>query len=59
MKSKPAPALFVVWALTMPGPKWRQVCDPKSRSELTLVIRDQWKQRRLARIRPAKMAQAA
>ena len=59
MKPKPAPALYVVWALTMPGPKWRQVSEPKQRSELVLIVRDQWKQHRLARIRPAKVAQAA
>ncbi len=59
MKPKPMPALFVVWALCSPGPKWRQVSEPKPRSELVLIVRDQWKQKRLARIRPAPVAQAA
>lgn len=59
MKHKPMPALFVVWALCSPGPKWRPVSEPKPRSELILIVRDQWKQKRLARIRPAPVAQAA
>jgi hypothetical protein len=59
MKSKSVSALFVVWALTKPGPQWRQVSEPKPRAELVLIVRDQWKRRRLAQIRPAKVAQAA
>jgi hypothetical protein len=59
MKSKPVSAMFVVWALCKPGPEWRQVSEPKPRSELVLVIRDQWKRGRRAHMRPAKVAQAA
>jgi hypothetical protein len=59
MKSKPVPAMFVVWALSLPGPKWRQVSDPKPRTDLVLIIRDQWKKGRLARIRPVQVAEAA
>jgi len=55
-KPKPAPALFVVWAFTTPGPKWRPVSEARPRSELILVVRDQWKLKRLARIRPAPKA---
>jgi hypothetical protein len=58
MKSKPMPALFVVWAFTSPGPKWHRVSEPKPRSELVLVVRDQWKQKRMARIRPAPVRSA-
>jgi hypothetical protein len=58
MSSK-SPALCVVWALTKPGPKWRQVSEPKPRAELTLIIRDQWALGRLAVIKPAPAAQAA
>jgi hypothetical protein len=53
MKPKPMPALFVVWAFSAPGPKWHRVSEPKPRSELVLLVRDQWKQNRMARIRPA------
>jgi hypothetical protein len=59
MKSKPLPAMFVVWALTKPGPAWRQVSEAKPRAELVLVIRDQWKKGRLARLQPSRIAQAA
>ena len=59
MKSKSVSALFVVWALTKPGPQWRQVSEPKPRAELVLVIRDQWKRGRRAHLRPAKIAEAA
>jgi hypothetical protein len=59
MKPKPVPAMFVVCALTKPGPKWRQVSEPMARAELVLVIRDQWKLGRMARIRPAPIADAA
>lgn len=60
MKPKPMPALFVVWALCKPGPKWRQVStDPKPRSELVLEVRDQWARGRQAQLRPAPIAQAA
>jgi hypothetical protein len=59
MKPKPAPAMFVVWALCKPGPKWRQVCEPKPRAELALVIRDQWARGRMARIQPVQVAEAA
>jgi len=59
MKSKASPALFIVWALTKPGPKWRPVSEPKPRAELVLVIRDQWKEGRLAVMKTAPMAQAA
>jgi hypothetical protein len=59
MKPKPVPAMFVVWALTKPGPKWRQVSEPMARAELVLVIRDQWKLGRMARILPAQIADAA
>ena len=59
MKSKSVSALFVVWALTKPGPQWRQVSDPKPRAELVLVIRDQWKRGRSAQLRPENIAQAA
>jgi hypothetical protein len=52
-KSKPMPTLYIVWALCSPGPKWQMVSEPKPRSELVLIVRDQWKQKRLARIRPA------
>jgi hypothetical protein len=58
MKSK-SMALFVVWALTKPGPAWRQVSEAKPRSELVLIVRDQWARGRRAHLRPAKMAQAA
>jgi hypothetical protein len=53
MKPKRMPALFVAWAFSEPGPKWRKVSEPKPRSELITIIRDQWKQNRMARIRPA------
>jgi hypothetical protein len=59
MKSKSVSAMFVVWALTKPGPQWRQVSEPKTRTELVLIIRDQWKIGRLARIRPTTVADAA
>ena len=52
-----APALFVVWSFY--GSKWQQVSEAKPRSELVLIVRDQWKQRRLARIRAAPIAKAA
>lgn len=56
-KAAPMPALFVVWALV--GSRWQPVSDPKPRAELILIVRDQWKQKRLARIRPAPLADAA
>jgi hypothetical protein len=59
MKSKSVSALFVVWALTKPGPQWRQMSDAKPRAELVLVVRDQWKRGRRAQLRPALVAQAA
>ena len=59
MKSKSVPAMFVVLALTKPGPKWRQVSEPKTRAELVLIIRDQWKLGRMARIRRVEVAKAA
>jgi hypothetical protein len=57
MKPKPMPALYVVWALTSPGPRWRAVSEPAPRSELVLIVRDQWKLKHLARIRPAPKAE--
>jgi len=59
MKSKNSPALFIVWALTKPGPKWRAVSEPKPRAELVLIVRDQWSLGRMAVIKPAPIAQAA
>jgi hypothetical protein len=59
MKSKSSPALFIVWALCKPGPKWRQVSDPRPRAELVLVVRDEWSKGRMAVIKPAPIAQAA
>lgn len=52
-----APALFIVWAFF--ESKWRPVSEAKPRAELVLIIRDQWKLKRLARIRPAPIAEAA
>jgi hypothetical protein len=59
MKSKSVPAMFVVLALTKPGPKWRQVSVPAPRSELVLIVRDQWRKGNLARIRRVDIAKAA
>ncbi len=60
MKPKTAPALFVVWALTKPGPKWRQVTiEPKTRAQLVLDVRDQWALGRVAQIRPVPVAKVA
>jgi hypothetical protein len=50
---------FVVIALASPGPKWRIVSEPKPRSELLLILRDQWKSGRLARLRRVEVAKAA
>ncbi|SDK45095.1 hypothetical protein SAMN05444163_8141 [Bradyrhizobium ottawaense] len=59
MKSKASPTLYVVWALSKPGPQWRAVCEPRPRAELILVVRDQWVKGRMAVIRPAPIAEAA
>jgi hypothetical protein len=59
MMKKASTAMFVVWALSKPGPKWRPISLPAQRSQLVLVVRDQWKQGNLARLRPAAIAKAA
>ena len=52
MKPKASPALFIVWALCKPGPKWRQVSELKPRAELVLVVRDWWGKGNMAVILP-------
>jgi hypothetical protein len=60
VKNNQQPQMLRVFGLRkVPTLKWTSISGPITRSEAVMLVRDEWKAGRIARIKPVSSAKAA